>query len=66
MEKSLPIKLNQVLAIMWKSDIIIIEICRYSSSAERQLPKLDRWVRLPLSACITYKQRKLATYYLHN
>ena len=32
-----------------KSDIL--KTCRYSSLVERQLPKLKRRVRFPLSAC---------------
>lgn len=38
------------LILNFHSQSIIIYTCRYSSSVERQLPKLERRVRLPLSA----------------
>ena len=38
---------------------LIILVCRYSSSVERQLPKLERRVRFPLSA---YRKAECTVY----
>ena len=32
---------------------IMLKHCRYSSSVEHDLPKVERWVRFPLPACET-------------
>ena len=50
MNKNSKFRVVKIILEIYKKSAIL-KTCRYSSLVERQLPKLKRRVRFPLSAC---------------